>query len=203
MRRTGRREAFGHILAADCARPPLIEDITRTARPCAGAASAACSSLGRGIVSPRGTSIALQTRCTFDKPSALRSCRDSRPAGSAPRVGRPSHLPLRCRTSFEWGSVLTATRPCGGGTGSLPRPGHGEYVWSRANRSGVGWAHVAETRNVPERPVQRIVQCKSCVEFSSQRFAATMSDSCAPVARKHNAGYEPVVLARGISNRSV
>ena len=40
-----------------------------------------------------------------------------------------------------------------------------------------------------------------CVEFSSHGFAGTMSDSGAPILREHDAGYEVLGLACGITGQ--
>jgi hypothetical protein len=88
-----------------------------------------------------------------------------------------------------------------GGTGVIGREqAPGEYVWSgERTDSSVGWEH-GERREVWARGVaDHVDQHRVWVEFSSQSFAATMSDSGAPILREHRDGYEVLGLACGIT----
>jgi hypothetical protein len=91
----------------------------------------------------------------------------------------------------------------GGGTGvTATEQGHGEYAWSgERTASAVGWEY-GDRREVWARgAVHHVDEYAISVEFSSQSFAGTMSDSGAPILRKHNDGYEVLGVACGISGQ--
>jgi hypothetical protein len=88
-----------------------------------------------------------------------------------------------------------------GGTGVIgSERAHGEYVWSGQHTdSTVGWEH-GERHEVWARGALHAVDPYSIeVEFSSNGFAATMSDSGAPLLREHDDGYQVLGLACDIT----
>lgn len=89
----------------------------------------------------------------------------------------------------------------GGGTGVVgKRQAVGQYAWSgTAADSDVGWEH-GERREVWARGAAHNVDPHAIqVEFSSQGFAGTMSDSGAPILRQRGSGYELLGLAYDIT----
>lgn len=91
----------------------------------------------------------------------------------------------------------------GGGTGVVGnRRAQGEYAWSGIRTdSAVGWEN-GERREVWARGAAHTVDPHAIyVEFSSQSFAATMSDSGAPILRQRSDGYEVLGLACDITGQ--
>lgn len=90
-----------------------------------------------------------------------------------------------------------------GGTGVIASErAHGEYVWSgQQTDAAVGW-HNGERHEVwAQGALHAVDQYTVEVEFSSNGFAATMSDSGAPILRRRDDGYEVLGLACGITGQ--
>lgn len=90
-----------------------------------------------------------------------------------------------------------------GGTGVIGRTqATGEYAWSgERTESVVGWEN-GDRREVWARALVHAVDANAIeVEFSPESFAATMSDSGAPILRQHIDGYEVLGLACDITGQ--